>query len=141
MKKTLAPEIKAMAAALNLAEEDCLKALQTHYDGYHFAPRAEGIYNPFSLLNALADRRFNSYWFATGTPISNSMTEMYTMQRYLQYGTLRRNNMTHFDSWASTFGETTTAIELAPSFAGVHPHSCPQFRQRYLCPAALRKSR
>ena len=52
--------------------------------------------------------------FATGTPISNSMTEMYTMQRYLQYGTLRRNNMTHFDSWASTFGETTTAIELAP---------------------------
>lgn len=52
--------------------------------------------------------------FATGTPISNSMTEMYTMQRYLQYGTLRRNNMTLFDSWASTFGETTTAIELAP---------------------------
>ena len=56
--------------------------------------------------------------FATGTPISNSMTEMYTMQRYLQYGTLRRNNMTHFDSWASTFGETTTAIELAPEGTG-----------------------
>ena len=56
--------------------------------------------------------------FATGTPISNSMTEMYTMQRYLQYGTLRRNNMTHFDSWASTFGETTTAIELAPEGKG-----------------------
>ena len=52
--------------------------------------------------------------FATGTPISNSMTEMYTMQRYLQYGTLKRNNMTHFDAWASTFGETSTAIELAP---------------------------
>ncbi len=52
--------------------------------------------------------------FATGTPISNSMTEMYTMQRYLQYGTLQRNNMTHFDAWASTFGETSTAIELAP---------------------------
>ena len=56
--------------------------------------------------------------FATGTPISNSMTEMYTMQRYLQYGTLRRNNMTHFDSWASTFGETSTAIELAPEGTG-----------------------
>lgn len=56
--------------------------------------------------------------FATGTPISNSMTEMYTMQRYLQYGTLQRNNMTHFDAWASTFGETTTAIELAPEGTG-----------------------
>ena len=56
--------------------------------------------------------------FATGTPISNSMTEMYTMQRYLQYGTLKRNNMTHFDAWASTFGETSTAIELAPEGTG-----------------------
>ena len=56
--------------------------------------------------------------FATGTPISNSMTEMYTMQRYLQYGTLKRNNLTHFDAWASTFGETTTSIELAPEGTG-----------------------
>ena len=68
MKKNLAPEIKAMATALNLTEEDCLKALQTHYDGYHFAPRAEGIYNPFSLLNALADKMLGAYWFSTGTP-------------------------------------------------------------------------
>lgn len=52
--------------------------------------------------------------FATGTPVSNSMTELYTMQRYLQYAALRRNNLTHFDAWASTFGETATAIELAP---------------------------
>ena len=52
--------------------------------------------------------------FATGTPVSNSMTELYTMQRYLQYGALQRSGMTHFDCWASTFGETTTAIELAP---------------------------
>ena len=52
--------------------------------------------------------------FATGTPISNSMVELYTMQRYLQYDTLKKQNMTHFDAWASTFGETTTAIELAP---------------------------
>ena len=56
--------------------------------------------------------------FATGTPISNSMTEMYTMQRYLQYETLKKNNLTHFDCWASTFGETTTAIELAPEGTG-----------------------
>lgn len=52
--------------------------------------------------------------FATGTPISNSMTEMYTMQRYLQYETLRSKGLTHFDAWASTFGETITSIELAP---------------------------
>ena len=52
--------------------------------------------------------------FATGTPISNSMVELYTMQRYLQYGTLTQMELQHFDAWASTFGETTTAIELAP---------------------------
>ena len=52
--------------------------------------------------------------FATGTPISNSMTELYTMQRYLQYDKLQQNNLAHFDCWASTFGETKTAIELAP---------------------------
>lgn len=52
--------------------------------------------------------------FATGTPVSNSMTEVYTMQRYLQYETLFQNGLHHFDAWASTFGETTTAIELAP---------------------------
>ena len=56
--------------------------------------------------------------FATGTPVSNSMTELYTMQRYLQYGALQRSGMTHFDCWASTFGETTTAIELAPEGMG-----------------------
>ena len=52
--------------------------------------------------------------FATGTPISNSMVEMYIMQKYLQYGTLKQNSLLHFDAWASTFGETVTAIELAP---------------------------
>ena len=56
--------------------------------------------------------------FATGTPISNSVTEMYTMQRYLQYDTLKKNGLAHFDCWASTFGETTTAIELAPEGTG-----------------------
>ena len=56
--------------------------------------------------------------FATGTPVSNSMAELYTMQRYLQYGELRRNDLEHFDNWASTFGETITAIELAPEGSG-----------------------
>lgn len=56
--------------------------------------------------------------FATGTPISNSMVELYTIQRYLQYETLRKHNLQHFDAWASTFGETVTAIELAPEGTG-----------------------
>ena len=56
--------------------------------------------------------------FATGTPISNSMTELYTMQRYLQYSRLEELNMTHFDAWASHFGETVTALELAPEGTG-----------------------
>ena len=56
--------------------------------------------------------------FATGTPISNSMVELYSVQRYLQYDTLLRNGLQHFDSWASTFGETVTALELAPEGTG-----------------------
>jgi hypothetical protein len=56
--------------------------------------------------------------FATGTPISNSLAEMYTMQRYLQYDTLKAKNLGHFDAWASTFGETVTAVELAPEGSG-----------------------
>ena len=52
--------------------------------------------------------------FATGTPVSNSMVELYTMQRYLQYKSLQDRGLQHFDSWASTFGETVSAMELAP---------------------------
>lgn len=55
---------------------------------------------------------------ATGTPVSNSMTELYTMMRYLQHDTIRNKGLAHFDCWASTFGETTTAIELAPEGTG-----------------------
>ena len=61
--------------------------------------------------------------FATGTPLSNSMTEMYTLMRYLQYNTLQQKGLTHFDAWASTFGETTTAIELAPEGTGYRAHT------------------
>lgn len=56
--------------------------------------------------------------FATGTPISNSMVELYTIQRYLQYNTLQKNGLQHFDAWASTFGETVTAVELTPEGTG-----------------------
>ena len=56
--------------------------------------------------------------FATGTPVSNSMTELYTMQRYLQYENLKKNHLEHFDAWASTFGETQSAFELAPEGTG-----------------------
>ena len=56
--------------------------------------------------------------FATGTPVSNSMTELYTMQRYLQYQELKKNGLEHFDSWASTFGETQSAFELSPEGTG-----------------------
>ena len=56
--------------------------------------------------------------FASGTPVSNSMTELYTLMRYLQYNTLQQKGLSHFDAWASTFGETVTAIELAPEGTG-----------------------
>ena len=56
--------------------------------------------------------------FATGTPVSNSMTELYTMQRYLQYESLKKNHLEHFDSWASTFGETQSSFELSPEGTG-----------------------
>lgn len=56
--------------------------------------------------------------FATGTPVSNSMTELYSMQKYLQYETLKKNGLEHFDLWTSTFGETQSAFELSPEGAG-----------------------
>ena len=56
--------------------------------------------------------------FSTGTPVSNSMVELYTMQRYLQYGTLAEKNLQHFDAWAATFGKTVTALEIEPERYG-----------------------
>ena len=56
--------------------------------------------------------------FATGTPVSNSMTELYTMQRYLQFDELKKNGLEHFDSWAANFGETVSAFELSPEGTG-----------------------
>ena len=73
--------------------------------------------------------------FATGTPISNSMTEMYTMQRYLQYEALRSQGLQHFDAWASTFGETVTSIELAPEGTGYRAKT--RFARFYNLPELL----
>jgi N12 class adenine-specific DNA methylase len=80
------------------------------------AQRSSDLYMKSRYLDELTGGR--GIVFATGTPISNSMVELYTMQKYLQYDTLRRNGLLHFDSWASTFGETVTAIELAPEGTG-----------------------
>jgi len=68
LRASFGPEIAEMARNTNHTEEECLAKLKKRYDGYHFAPRSEGIYNPFSLLNALSDSMFSNYWFATGTP-------------------------------------------------------------------------
>ena len=68
LKATFRPEITAMAKEQGLSAEGCIEKLRQTYDGYHFHPKGEGVYNPFSLLNALDDREYNSYWFATGTP-------------------------------------------------------------------------
>ncbi|MBQ7646152.1 MAG: DEAD/DEAH box helicase family protein, partial [Clostridia bacterium] len=80
------------------------------------AMKSSDLYMKCRYLDELTGGR--GVVFATGTPISNSMVEMYTMQKYLQYSTLMSKDLIHFDSWASTFGETVTAIELAPEGNG-----------------------
>jgi N12 class adenine-specific DNA methylase len=80
------------------------------------AMKSSDLYMKCRYLDEITEGR--GVVFATGTPISNSMVEMYTMQKYLQYGTLQKNDLVHFDAWASTFGETVTAIELAPEGNG-----------------------
>ena len=76
------------------------------------AQKSSDMFGKCRYLDEITGRR--GVVFATGTPVSNSMTELYTVMRYLQYSTLQQKKLTHFDCWASTFGETTTAIELAP---------------------------
>ena len=80
------------------------------------AQKSSDLYMKCRYLDEITDS--HGVVFATGTPISNSMTEMYTMQRYLQYDRLRDMHLQHYDAWASTFGETVTAIELAPEGTG-----------------------
>ena len=80
------------------------------------AQRSSDMFNKCRYLDEFTGGR--GVVFASGTPVSNSMTELYTVMRYLQYDTLQRTGLGHFDAWASTFGETTTAIELAPEGTG-----------------------
>ncbi|MDE7171063.1 MAG: DEAD/DEAH box helicase family protein, partial [Oscillospiraceae bacterium] len=80
------------------------------------AQKASDLYMKCRYLDEITGGR--GVIFATGTPISNTMVEMFTMQKYLQYNTLKRHGLLHFDAWASTFGETVTAIELAPEGTG-----------------------
>ena len=80
------------------------------------AQRSSDMFNKCRYLDEVTGGR--GVVFASGTPVSNSMTELYTVMRYLQYDTLQRTGLGHFDAWASTFGETTTAIELAPEGTG-----------------------
>ena len=80
------------------------------------AQKSSDLFMKCRYLDELTEGR--GIIFATGTPISNSMVELYTMQRYLQYGMLEKDGLHHFDAWASTFGETVTAIELAPEGTG-----------------------
>ncbi len=80
------------------------------------AQKSSDMYGKCRYLDEITGGR--GVVFATGTPVSNSMTELYTVMRYLQYSTLQQKKLTHFDCWASTFGETTTAIELAPEGTG-----------------------
>ena len=80
------------------------------------AQKSSDLYMKIRYLDELTGGR--GVCFATGTPISNTMVEMYTMQKYLQYDALKQNGLIHFDAWASTFGETVTAIELAPEGTG-----------------------
>lgn len=80
------------------------------------AQKSSDLYLKCRYLDELTDG--HGIVFATGTPISNSMVELYTMQKYLQHSTLQKNGLLNFDAWASTFGETVTAIELAPEGTG-----------------------
>ena len=68
IKENFAPEVQIMSRALGIEEDECLSKLKRMYDGYHFHQGAKGVYNPFSLLNALVEKEFGMYWFSTGTP-------------------------------------------------------------------------
>ena len=90
------------------------------------AQKSADMFNKCQYLDEITGGK--GITFATGTPVSNSMTELYTMQRYLQYGKLNRMGLGHFDSWASTFGEVVTSIELAPEGTGYRAKSrCARF--------------
>ena len=97
------------------------------------AQKSADMFNKCQYLDEITGGK--GITFATGTPVSNSMTELYTMQRYLQYGKLKRMGLGHFDSWASTFGEVVTSIELAPEGTGYRAKS--RFARFYNIPELM----
>ena len=97
------------------------------------AQKSADMFNKCQYLDEITGGK--GITFATGTPISNSMTELYTMQRYLQYGKLQQMGLGHFDSWASTFGEVVTSIELAPEGTGYRSKS--RFARFYNIPELM----
>jgi N12 class adenine-specific DNA methylase len=97
------------------------------------AQKSADMFNKCQYLDEITGGR--GITFATGTPVSNSMTELYTMQRYLQYGKLQQMGLGHFDSWASTFGEVVTSIELAPEGTGYRAKS--RFSRFYNIPELM----
>ena len=97
------------------------------------AQKSADMFNKCQYLDEITDGK--GITFATGTPISNSMTELYTMQRYLQYDKLKEMHLEHFDSWASTFGEVVTSIELAPEGTGYRSKS--RFARFYNLPELM----
>ena len=97
------------------------------------AQKSADMFNKCQYLDEITGGK--GITFATGTPVSNSMTELYTMQRYLQYGKLNRMGLGHFDSWASTFGEVVTSIELSPEGTGYRAKS--RFARFYNIPELM----
>ncbi len=112
MLKTFGPEIESMAKKQKKTKERCIEDLQRMYDGYHFSAESEGVYNPFSLLNALADAKFNNYWFETGTP-------SFLIKK------LQKSNMDYKDF---TKGVTLDSLELK-DYRDDNPDPVPLFYQ------------
>ena len=113
MKAGLMPEIEALAGRQKLTVDECLAELKRNYDGYHFYPDTDGIYNPFSLLNALDKREFGAYWFATGTPT------------FL----IRRLEQTGYDAKMFTNGKLFADGAMLSDYRAENPNPIPLFYQ------------
>ena len=113
MQAALMPEIEALAAQWNMTTTECFKRLKQNYDGYHFYPDSEGMYNPFSVLNALDKKEFGAYWFATGTPT-------FLIQRLEQTG---------YDAKLFTNGKLFADEAMLSDYRTDNPNPIPLFYQ------------
>ena len=113
IKENFAPEICAMAKALGIGEDECLSRLKKMYDGYHFHQSGKGVYNPFSLLNALVEKEFGMYWFSTGTPT-------FLIDRLKETG---------FDAKQITEGELYENANVLTDYRYDNPNPVPLFYQ------------